>query len=62
MSHKTYHGDASRDYNFWVYPRHQPLVNSKWDTYDPHGLCDNHTYIGADNNGLEKFKCNGHSG
>ena len=54
------HADPSRGNCFWVYPRDQTLQNSKWDTYDPHNLCNNHTYIGSDDNGLEKYRCNGH--
>jgi hypothetical protein len=41
MSQKTYHGDASRGHNFWVYPRNQGLGNPESDTYAATDLCDN---------------------
>jgi hypothetical protein len=62
MSHNTYHGDAARGHNFWVYPRNHALITPKWDTYDANDLCNNYTLVDTDAQGLKTYKCNGHSG
>ncbi len=60
MSQITHHGDPSREHNFWVYPKHQKIVDSRWDTHDPHDLCDNYTFLGTDSNGAGRYQCDGH--
>ena len=61
MSSKFYHGDPSRENNFWVYPSDKPLVSSRWDAYDPSQLCNDYTLLDKDwSTGVTRYRCNGH--
>jgi hypothetical protein len=60
MSQTTHHGDPNRQHNFWVYPKHRNLIDTRWDAYDPHDLCNDFTFLGADPSGAGRYKCNGH--
>ncbi|CAF4574602.1 unnamed protein product, partial [Rotaria sp. Silwood2] len=61
IPNKFYHGDPSRENNFWVYPRHEPLIDTRWDAYNPSYLCNNYTLL--ENNSctkIRRYRCNGH--
>lgn len=61
MSQTTYHGDSSREHRFWVYPKDRPLVDTRWEAYDPKNLCDSFTLLEGDSSGgHQTYKCNGH--
>ena len=47
MSNKFYHGYLGRDNNFWAYPRHKQLENSRWNTSNADDLRDNYTFLGT---------------
>ncbi|CAF3788523.1 unnamed protein product [Rotaria sp. Silwood1] len=55
-----YHGDPSRDNNFWVYPREKALITPRWDTYNADDLCNNYTYVETIAFGIWAYRCNGH--
>jgi len=41
----TFHGDPSRGFHFWVYPRGAPLVTPHWETHEgPTDFCSNCRY------------------
>ena len=40
----AYHGDPSRNWQFWVYPLHLDIVNPKWDMRV--NLCNHHEIVG----------------
>ncbi len=55
-----YHGDSTREHQFFVYPKDKPLVDSRWDTHDPKDLCDNFALVSGNQGGLQVYKCKGH--
>eukprot|EP01106_Pelomyxa_sp_JSP_P019356 TRINITY_DN963_c1_g1_i2.p1 TRINITY_DN963_c1_g1~~TRINITY_DN963_c1_g1_i2.p1 ORF type:complete len:238 (+),score=54.75 TRINITY_DN963_c1_g1_i2:42-755(+) len=61
LGHATlWHGDASRDHKFWVYPPGSTLPNC-WDCHDPRQLCNNYEHVGPEGS-LVAYRCRGHEG
>ncbi len=62
MPHKVYHGDPSRDHQFWIYPSNKTLINPQWDAYDPNELCNNYSLVDGNQwSDVRTYQCNGHS-
>jgi len=55
----TFHGDNSKEHNFWVYPSDRELGNPAWD-FRTEEICNNHEFVG-DSDGLKHYRCHGHS-
>ena len=54
----SYHGDASRNWSFWIYPPHMDIVRGEWDfRFNP---CNNSQFVQTHSNGIQEFRCGGH--
>jgi hypothetical protein len=51
-----YHGDRSRESNFYIYPQNKTLVDVKWDYYNS-PCCNSEFVCGGD---ISAYKCLGH--
>lgn len=59
--HDCFHGDPSRNFHFWVYPRGAPLVTPRWDTHEgPTDFCSNCRLVTIHSNGVAEYVCGGH--
>ena len=56
-----FHGDASREHKFWVYPKETEAQTAQWDTHEKaYDFCSRALKVSDLWGGIEEWKCQGH--